>query len=171
MARENELAILLSNNWFFHDEKEYRKIETNSTKLLTVLGYSINSSQKAAKLIKQMYEETDKLEQFDDKTHTKLILLCDEVDRILGRKFNAKEEIKWWKVFRDKNYLLGAFFLFTDQLSKLGFKNLFSALKTAKELYHAGIEHKKKNWKLVRQHTKNYWLIINSTKVQKFIEF
>ncbi|AJF60044.1 MAG: hypothetical protein QT03_C0001G0548 [archaeon GW2011_AR10] len=169
--KKQPLSVLLSNNWLFHDKKKYNLIEENSINLLIELGYNESSSKKAGKLIKKLYEFADKIQKIDLNTYEKMNSLCDKIDHYLKRNKNAKNEIKWWKAVRDKNYFLATYFIFLDQLSKLGWKNAFLSIKATKQLYRAGIEHDKKNWQAVQNHCQEYWKIIKRAKVDKFIEF
>lgn len=171
MENKKLLPVLLSNNWYFHDQKEYNKIKENSTKLLTVLGYGVNESEHAAELIKELYLLADAADKLGEESFKKMILICHKIDEHLNRPNNSWNEIRWWKAVRDKNYLIGAYYLLVDQLSKVGKTNLIAALRAAKKLFDAGIAHDKKNWQLVRQYTSDYWTIINSVSPRKFIEF
>ena len=171
MANKVDLASLLSNNWYFHDKKQYEDIKTNSKKLLIKLGYNKTAAEKAAKLVKKLFEKEDSDEKLTQNTYSQLTDICDKIDMTLGRPLNSKNEIKWWRAVRHRNYLLGWFLLVNDQISKLGVLRISSAIFAANKLFCAGLAHDKKNWNTVREYCKDYWKIINLDKTKKFIEF
>jgi hypothetical protein len=171
MGNSKKLAILLSNNWLFHDEQKYEKIRLNSIELFKNIKYSQKESKHISKKIKQLYVLADKDELISKKTFETMISICDGIDIFLNQPLKTKNSIYWWKAFRSKNYFLGFLYLIKDQLSKLGWKNFFLAFFAAKKLFSAGVVHKKRDWEKVRKLTEQYWEIILSTNHKKFVQF
>jgi len=179
MSDDKALARFLANNWYYHDRKEYGKIAANSRKLLVTLGYGRSQATRASKLISKIFYRADLAEQFqksgNEKMEKKAYVIAkgiaDDVDNILGRKVNSRCEIRWWITIRHKRIYLSIAFLFIDQLSKLGLRKLYSAMKSTKYLSKAGFAHDKKRWDEVRMHLIDYWKCIRKAKVRNYVEF
>ncbi len=179
MAGTTLLANLLANNWYYHDRKEYAKIEQNACNLLLHLGYGRRQASLAGRIISKIFSKADAAEKYQKirnheqemKTYTAAKQLADDVDMILGRNKNAYYEINWWITIRHRKIWLSHIFLFLDQLVKLGPINIYQVLKATNYLARAGFAHDKKNWKDVRTCLINYWSCIGKTKVKNYLEF
>jgi len=179
MNIETDLAILLANNWFFHDQEKYNKIKINSIYLLKKIGYEKSMSEEASIKIKNIFELADKAEEYQKKGQKKkekklynlIKIRADKLDKILNRKLNSRYEIMWWETIRHKKYMHSIIFLFLDQVKKFGIKNLFSSIKSTYYLAKAGFLHDKKDWEGVKRYLVNYWKEVHKCKLENFLEF
>jgi hypothetical protein len=161
-----------------HDKQRYTEIKINTFRLLLKIGYDRASAKSASRVIETIYRKADLAEKYmhsdsakENFLYDEMVKACDNLDRMLGRKMNSKNELFWWKAIRHRNIILASFYLFNDQLSKFGYTRFISAAKATVFLFNAGKAHDNKNWDLCKAETKNMWSIVKSRGIYKYLEF
>ena len=173
-----DVATLLVNNWYLHDQQKYTDIKKNTVELLIKIGYDSALSHRAGKMIKQIYIMADLAEKCmydnpakEDRLYRKMEKICKELDTLLKRKCNSKNELLWWKAIRHKNIIEASYYLFVDQISKFGYYRVDSAFKATIFLFRAGHAHDQKHWNSCRQEVAKLWDLIKHENILRYMEF
>jgi hypothetical protein len=168
-AKEEILADMHSKIWFYHDERNFEKLENSAVKLFLTLNFPKKESIKAGKHVANAYIFYDKAGMSADEGSGK------KRDYFLKKVLNEEIKIRnllnedvraayceniWWKEFQNRNYL-GVFpYILRHEMVKYKGHNPIIPFLSVYYLIKAGfVGHNKRNRYITAHYLEKYWKI------------
>jgi len=176
MNNINQLASFHTDIWFYHDKKEYSRLEKSAENLFRLLGFNKQKSKDAAFQVRKAYkfydlavEKPNNKEKFFRATlssHQRVLMILEEKNF----KVSAVLHTLWWKEFYKKRALgiiIIPWFIFLNHLFKFNKLNIVPAISCSISLILAGLKgHNSRSKFLTKKFLTEYWeKMLNKYKI------
>ncbi len=168
-AKEERLADMHSKIWFFHDDRDFGKLEKSAVELFLTMDFPKKESINAGKHVMNAYIFYDSAgisaSEGDSKKREYFLkkVLNEEIKirKLLNEDVRAAYyENKWWREFQNRNYL-GVFpYILRQEMVKYKGHNPIIPILNVYYLIKAGFAgHNKRKRDVTARYLEKYWEI------------